>query len=150
MFEQFSLPDVTVVSRRTVLGALLAGVGGLVLCLFVSQPWAALGLCFGLALGLLNFRLILRSVVRVGKRVDARRRRPLALNTLGRMGILTVAALGLLVLKPPLGFGFLVGLALFQLLLLLNVTHAMFKMGSLALRGEGGVGGVSEDNEGGG
>lgn len=150
MFERFSLPDVTIVSRRTVLGALLAGVGGLVLCLFFNQPWAGLGLCVGLTLGLLNFRLIQRSVVRVGKRLESNRRRPLALNTLGRMAVLTVVALGLLVVEPPLGFGLLAGLAIFQFLLLLNVTHTMFKMGTLELRGEGGVAAVPEDQEGGG
>ncbi len=126
-FDRFSLPDVAVVSRRTVIGALVAGVIGIVALLFASMPWAAVGLGMGLGLGLLNFRLIMRSVVRVGERAGEHTRRPLALNTLGRMGLLTVIALGMLFIEPQLGFGLLGGLALFQLLLLVNVTRAMLR-----------------------
>ncbi|HEY1734420.1 MAG TPA: ATP synthase subunit I, partial [Acidimicrobiales bacterium] len=96
MFDRFSLPDVMTVSRRTMLMTLVIGVVGLVVLLLVSQPWAALGLCVGLGLGMLNFRAIQRSVVKVGERVEANKRRPLAINTLGRMAIITVVALGLL------------------------------------------------------
>jgi ATP synthase I subunit len=130
MFDRFSLPDVMTVSRRTMLMTLVVGVVGLVVLLLVSQPWAALGLCVGLGLGMLNFRAIQRSVVKVGERVEANKRRPLAINTLGRMAIITVVALGLLFVEPPLGFGLLGGLAVFQMLLLANVTRSMFKMGS--------------------
>jgi hypothetical protein len=130
MFDRFSLPDVMTVSRRTMLMTLVIGVVGLVVLLLVSQPWAALGLCVGLGLGMLNFRAIQRSVVKVGERVEANKRRPLAVNTLGRMAIITVVALGLLFVEPPLGFGLLGGLALFQMILLLNVTRSMLKMGS--------------------
>lgn len=129
MFDRFSLPDLAAVSRRTVLGALICGVIGIVLCLVFNQPWAAVGLGVGLGMGIFNFRLIQRSVVKVGQRVDENRRRPLALNTLSRMMLITVVALGLLFVEPPLGFGLLGGLALFQLLLLLNVTRSMLKMG---------------------
>lgn len=130
MFERFSLPDVAAVSRRTVLGAIVTGVVGIVLCLLFNQPWAAVGLGLGLGLGIFNFRLIQRSVVKVGERMDQRHRRPLALNTLSRMMLITVVALGLLFVEAPLGFGLLGGLALFQLLLLLNVTRSMLKMGA--------------------
>ena len=129
MFDKFSLPDLASVSRRTVLAAVIFGVIGMALCLVFNQPWAALGLGIGLGLGISNFRLIQRSVIKVGKRADENRRRPLALNTLSRMGLITVVALGLLFVKFPLGFGLLGGLALFQLLLLLNVTRSMLKMG---------------------
>ncbi len=130
MFDRFSLPDVMTVSRRTMLMTLVIGVVGLIVLLLVSQPWAALGLCVGLGLGMLNFRAIQRSVVKVGERVEANKRRPLAINTLGRMAIITVVALGLLFVEPPLGFGLLGGLALFQMILLLNVTRSMLKMGA--------------------
>lgn len=115
------------------LGSLGAGVVGLIVCMLVSQPWVGLGLCIGLAVGISNFRLIQRSVVKVGQRVDQNKRRPLAMNTLGRMGVVTVIALGLLFLLPPLGFGLLGGLALFQFILLGNVTRSMLKMGAGAI-----------------
>ncbi len=132
MFERFSLPDVAGVSRRTMLGALAAGVVGLLVLLLLSQPWAALGFCAGLGIGMTNFRLIQRSVIHVGERADENKRRPLALNTLGRMAVITVVALGLLFIKPPLGFGVIGGMALFQLLLLANVTRSMLKLPAVA------------------
>lgn len=129
MFDRFSLPDVAAVSRRTMLGALVVGVAGLLVLLLVSQPWAAVGLCGGLGLGMSNFRLVQRSVAKVGRRVEANKRRPLAMNTLGRMAAITVVALGLLFVLPPLGLGLIGGMALFQLILLANVTRSMLKMG---------------------
>jgi hypothetical protein len=129
VFDRFSLPDLARVSRRTALGAVVLGVIGMVLLLLFNQPWAALGLGIGLGLGLGNFRMIQRSVIKVGERADENRRRPLALNTLSRMALITVAALGLLFVKFSLGFGLLGGLALFQFLLLLNVTRSMLQMG---------------------
>jgi cell division protein FtsW (lipid II flippase) len=130
MFDHFSLPDVAAVSRRTMLGSLVLGAVGLVVLLLFSQPWAALGFCAGLGLGMSNFRLIQRSVVKVGERAEANKRRPLAINTMGRMAVITVVALGLVLVEPPLGFGLLGGLALFQMLLLANVTRSMLKMGA--------------------
>jgi cell division protein FtsW (lipid II flippase) len=76
-----------------------------------------------------NFRLIQRSVIKVGKRAEANKRRPLATNTLGRMAVITAVSLGLLFIEPPLGFGLIGGMALFQMLLLANVTRSMLKMG---------------------
>src|SRR3974390_2668107 len=133
MFERFSLPDLAGVSRRTMLGALLAGIAGLVVLLFLSQPWAALGFCAGLGIGMTNFRLIQRSVVNVGQRAEENKRRPLAVNTLGRMAVITAVSLGLLFIKPPLGFGVIGGMAFFQLLLLGNVTRSMLKLPAVAM-----------------
>lgn len=129
MFERFSLPDLAAVARRTVLGSLIVGVVGLVVLIAINQLWAALGLCVGIGIGLSNFRLAQRSVVRVSKRMAANKRRPLALNTFGRMASVTVLALGLIFVKPALAFGLLGGLAVFQALLLANVTRSMLKMG---------------------
>lgn len=117
------------------LGALVVGVVGLVVALLLSQPWVALGLCVGLALGMANFRLIVLSVIRVGKRMSGSKRRPLAMNTLSRLMLMTVVALVLLWFVPPLGLGIVGGLAVFQVILLVNVVRAMLKAGA------GGTGG---------
>jgi hypothetical protein len=76
-----------------------------------------------LALG--NFRLISRATVKASTSGNADTRRPLALNTLGRMGAITVIAFALVFLSRPLGFGTLIGLAAFQFTLLGNVVVAM-------------------------
>ncbi len=136
MFEQSNLPDVAAVARRTMVGALVVGVVGLAMLLFFNQPWAALGLCIGLAMGMGNFRLIVRSVVKVGKRSQSNKRRPLAINTLGRLMAMTVIALVVVWFVTPLGFGMVGGMALFQFILLANVTRSMIKAGG----GGGGAG----------
>jgi len=130
MFDRFSLPDVISVSRRTMIMSIVIGVVGMLVLLLFSQPWGALGLGVGLGLGMANFRMIQRSVVKVGKRESENKRRPLAMNTLGRMALITIVALGLLFVKFALGFGLLAGLALFQMILLLNVTRSMLKHGA--------------------
>ena len=129
MFANFSLPDVARVSRRTVIGGLVTGALGLVASLIFDAPLLGVGLCVGIGMGVFNFRLIQRSVAKIGERDDESHRRPLAMNTLGRLGAISVVALGVLLLSRDLGLGLLVGLALFQAILLVNVTRSMFKMG---------------------
>lgn len=139
MFANFSLPDVATVSRRTVVGSLIIGVVGLLGSLLLSAPLIGLGLCIGLGIGIFNFRLIQRSVVKVGERQDENKRRPLAMNTLGRLSVISVIALSLFFVSFDLGLGVMVGLAVFQGFLLLNVARSMFKMGHLAADGTVGV-----------
>ena len=136
MFASFALPDLARVSRRTVLGGLIFGVVGLIACLALGAPLTGLGLCIGLGLGLFNFRLVQRSVVKVGAREDENHKRPLAANTVGRLAVISALALGLLFLSFDLGLGVMVGLAAFQFLLLLNVARSMFKMGHGGLSDE--------------
>ena len=129
MFARFSLPDIPAVSRRTVTAALIIGVAALVGCISFGKPMIGVGACIGLALGTLNFRLVGASVIKVGKREDENKRRPLALNTVGRLGVISVITIGLLLLSFQLGFGVLCGLAVFQLVLLANVARSMMKFG---------------------
>ncbi|HUZ11101.1 MAG TPA: ATP synthase subunit I [Acidimicrobiales bacterium] len=144
MFDKFSLPDLARVSRRTVMGALVIGIVGLVVCLLLNAALVGLGLCLGLALGILNFRMVQRAVVKVGDRSEENRRRPLALNTLGRLAFVSVIALGLLFLSFDLGLGVMGGLAVFEFLLLANVARSMMKMGGglLTLGGDSVLGDI--------
>jgi hypothetical protein len=136
MFEYFSPADLVRVSRHTVLSALVLGVLGLVGAVLLSAPWVGLGICIGVAIGIANFRLIVKSVAKVGARQDVNHRRPLAANTLTRLGAITVVALGLCFIELPLGMGVLAGLGIFQVVLLANMARSMFKMGG------GGIGGM--------
>jgi ATP synthase I chain len=131
VFAHFSLPNVPDVARRTISTVLVVGVAALVACIAFGQPLVGLGACIGLALGTLNFRMIGNSVARVSARPDGSTRKPLALNTMGRMGIITVVTIGLLLLSPGLGFGVLGGLAVFQVVLLANVARSMAKAGPM-------------------
>ncbi len=132
MFAHFSLPDIASVSKRTVTAALIIGLAALVGSVSFGKPLVGVGACVGLGLGTLNFRLVGSSVVKVGERADENKRRPLAMNTLARLGVISVIAVGLLLLSFDLGFGVLAGLAVFQMVLLDNVARSMLKMGPAA------------------
>ena len=131
MFAHFSLPDVGTVARRTTGAALVVGVAGLVAAVSFGYLLVGLGGCIGLALGLVNFRLIGVSVDKVTAMDVDNPKRPLAVNTLGRMGIITVIALGICLISRPLGFGVLGGLAVFQIILVANFARSMAKAGPM-------------------
>ena len=132
MFAHFELPDIPEVSRRTVAAALIVGVASLVAALSFGHLWIGVGACIGLALGTVNYRLVGVSVDKVAAMGTDNPKRPLAANTLGRLGIITVIALGLAFVNKGLGFGVLAGLAVFQLLLIVNVARSMAKAGPMA------------------
>jgi hypothetical protein len=125
LFSQFSLPQISTVARRTSLAAL--GIGGIAVVALglAGHALVGIGVCVGLALALGNFRLISLATVKASTSGNPDTRRPLALNTLGRLGLITVIAFGLVFLSRPLGFGTLLGLAAFQFTLLANVVVAM-------------------------
>jgi hypothetical protein len=147
MFAHFTLPDVGDVARRTTGGALILGVAGLVAAVSFGYLLVGLGACIGLAMGLVNFRLVGVSVDKVTAMDVDNPKRPLAVNTLGRMGIITVIALGLCFVSKPLGFGVLGGLALFQVLLIVNVARSMAKSGPMTSVDDVINANVVDDNE---
>jgi len=130
MFANVSLPDLAAASRRTVLSALIFGVIGMVACLALGVPLPALGLGIGLCLGILNFRMIVRSVAKVGESEIENPKKPLAANSVGRLAVISIIAVGFLFLSFDLGLGVMIGLAAFQFLLMLNIARSMFKMGA--------------------
>lgn len=131
MFAHFTLPNIHDVSRRTVSAALVVGVAILIGCVSFGVPFVGVGACIGVALGVFNFRMTGNSVAKASASESENKRRPLALNTLGRLGIITVVTIGLLLINRTLGLGILIGLAVFQVLLLVNVARSMAQAGPM-------------------
>ncbi len=134
-FEGFALPDLVRVSRVTVLTGLVIGVVGLVASLALNAPLVGLGIGIGVGLGILNFRMIVKSVAKQSAREGERHRKPLAANTVRRLAVITVIALGLCFLSLDVGLGTMAGLALFQFILLATMARSMFKLGNGSLSG---------------
>jgi ATP synthase I chain len=132
MFAHFELPDVSAIARRTTSMALVFGVAAIVAAVSFGNPLVGLGACIGLGLGLFNFRMIGNSVVRVAASDVENKRRPLALNTLGRLGIITVVAIGLMLVSHSLGWGVFGGLFVFQIILLTNAARSMARPGPMS------------------
>lgn len=147
MFAHFALPDIPEVSRRTVAAALVVGVAALVAAFSFGYLWIGVGGCIGLALGTMNYRLVGVSVDKVAAMGTDNPKRPLAANTLGRLGIITVIALGLAFVNKGLGFGVLAGLAVFQFLLIFNVARSMAKAGPMPGLDDAIDAGIVDSNE---
>ncbi|HLI73909.1 MAG TPA: hypothetical protein VKU86_08515 [Acidimicrobiales bacterium] len=127
LLSHFSLPQISTVARRTVLVGLGIAGAALVIGTVAGYPLVGVGVCAGLALALVNFRMISRATVKAAASARPDKRRPLAFNTLGRLGFISVVALAVTYFFRQLGFGILVGLAFFQFSLLGNVVIAMLR-----------------------
>lgn len=127
LLEQFSLPEISRVLRRTIFAALGIGVVAVVATLFVSQPLFGLGVCIGLALGLMNIRMVTTQTARVTQLQPAKPVRALASMTLARLGITTVCVIVLFMASRWLGFGTAGGLCLFYLLFVGNIIAMMVR-----------------------
>jgi hypothetical protein len=132
VFAHFELPNIPDVARRTVSMALVVGVAALVAAVSFGNVLVGLGACIGLGLGTFNFRMIGNSVAKVSASEVENKKKPLAINTLGRLGIITVVAIGLMLVSHSLGWGVFGGLFAFQVILLTNAARSMAKGGPMA------------------
>jgi hypothetical protein len=120
------------VLRRTVVSAVIVGVGAVVVALLLSAPWFALGLIVGLGLAIVNLRLLDAGVAKAqtgGETSSKVLRRAMGTKSVTRLGIITVVAIGLMLLNGALGIGAVAGLVIFQLLFVLNVGRVVMSQG---------------------
>jgi ATP synthase I chain len=120
------------VLRRTIVSALIVGVVAVLIALLLSQPWAALGLAFGLTIAVLNLRFLDAGVAKLntsGETDNKVLRRALGTKSVTRLGVITVICIGLLLLNGALGIGAVAGLVIFQLLFVVNVGRVIISQG---------------------
>ena len=120
------------VLRRTVVSALIVGVGAIIIALLLSQPWAALGIAIGLGLAILNLRFLDSGVAKVQTKGETDRkvlRRAMGTKSVTRLAVITVICIGLLFLNGPLGIGSVIGLVIFQILFVVNVGRVLVSSG---------------------
>lgn len=103
-----------------VLGALATGV-------MTLEGHALIGLfvCLGLALGAVNNLMLQKSVVR--RATGALSTKRFSGSVAGRLGAITLIAIALALLVRPDGFGTFVGLAVFQVLMLVGAAVPVFR-----------------------
>jgi len=125
------------VLRRTVLSSIVVGVGAVVVALLLSAPWFALGLAIGLGLAVVNLRFLDAGVAKAQTSAETKGggtsnkvlRRAMGTKSVTRLGIITVIAIGLLLLNGGLGIGAVAGLVVFQLLFVFNVGRVVMSQG---------------------
>jgi hypothetical protein len=125
------------VLRRTVVSSLIVGVIAVVLALLLSAPWFALGLAIGLGLAVVNLRFLDAGVAKAQTGAEEKDgevnrkvlRRAMGTKSVTRLGIITLIAIGLLLLNGALGIGAVAGLVVFQLLFVINVGRVVMSQG---------------------
>ncbi|MHB1988603.1 MAG: hypothetical protein ACYCSF_11575 [Acidimicrobiales bacterium] len=127
LLEQFSLPELTRVLRRTALWAVAFAVVGLVVSAFLSAAIFGWGLCIGLGLGLLNIRLVTVQTVKVSESKVTKPIRALASLTLARLAVTTAVVVGLAILVTSLGLGAVAGIAAFYGVFLVNLIVGVLR-----------------------
>lgn len=109
--------------------AIIAGVVTVVvgaIAIAFGHPWFALFFVVGVALIFVNTKLVIRSVASVAT-TENPRKKLLALNSAYRLGAITILALVAVFLVRPDGLGALFGLAIGQVVLVLNTVIPVMK-----------------------
>ena len=125
LFEHLPIPEIARLVRRAALGSIVLGAVALLTGALVSHALVGLGICVGLGIGLVNIRLITRSVSNVSAAAPARPNRVLATRALGRLGVSTLVLVGLSVASIPVGLGAAGGIALFYLLFVVSLVRSL-------------------------
>ena len=111
--------------RSAVVGAALGAVA-IVVCSLEGHPLMGVFGFLGLGLGAYNNRLLQKSVLRYASRPEIGKKQ-FRRGVMGRLGLITLIAIALGVLVQPDGLGVFVGLAVFQILMLIGAAVPVFR-----------------------
>jgi hypothetical protein len=112
--------------RRPVIVALLVGAAGLLVCGLFGHIVMGILIVIGLGLGLVNTRLLQRSVVKVISSENPSRK-AIGRSSAPRLLGIAAVALALGVFLKPDGFGVFLGLAAFQIIILATTVTPVMK-----------------------
>jgi riboflavin transporter FmnP len=124
-----SRPALLDVSRRYRLVLVvcpIAGLTGLIVLSVLGYPVAGAAFCVGLLMGFINSRMVIAQAAKFTQ-MENPNKRALTLGVLQRLGALTAIALLIAFSFRPQGFTALIGLAVFQLLMMGSTTGAMVR-----------------------
>jgi hypothetical protein len=112
--------------RRSTIVASGLGLLSIGVLAFYGHAFAGMFACVGLALGALNNRMLQRSVLRYAEN-ETIRRLEFSRKVFARLGLITLIAFGCALLLRPDGLGVFVGLAVFQVLMLVGAAVPVFR-----------------------
>jgi hypothetical protein len=112
--------------RTVLIVSPIVGLIGLVVLCVLGHPIAGAALCVGLFMGYVNSRMVIAQMVKFAQ-MENPSRRALTVGVLQRLGILTAVALMIAFTFRPDGFAVLIGLAVFQLLVMGGTTGSMVR-----------------------
>ena len=111
--------------RSTIVGAVL-GLASIVVLGVIGHPLAGVFALIGIALGAMNNRMLQQAVLRFAE-PDGMDRKQFRGGVLLRLSVVTIIALALGFFFRPDGLGIFVGLAAFQILMLVGSAVPVFR-----------------------
>ena len=120
------MPSVPLSLKRPAIFVAIIGALALAATLYIGRPLLGALIIVGMLLGLLNIKLVQRAVARVTAEDHPSKQR-MAYSSASRLLIITAIALVIAFLLRPDGIGVFVGLAIFQVVLVLNTTVPVVK-----------------------
>jgi hypothetical protein len=127
VFAGFPVLEIDAIVRRTLRSCAITGVIAVAASVALGHVLVAPGIVLGLALGLANHRVFQASAMRYMTADGKIQRKPFAGSTFTRLGICSAIALLLVFFVRPMGWGVIGGLAVFQIMLLLNALAALLR-----------------------
>ncbi len=127
LVEQFSLPEISRVLKRTVIIGFVLGAVAIVVSGLVGQILFGVGAYIGLAIGFVNIRAITTQTAKVANSGTQRVFRALAQMTLFRLGGTTVAVVVLFLAARQMGLGSAVGLCVYYLVFVANIGASILR-----------------------
>jgi len=112
--------------RRSAVVAAGLSVVSIAITAAVGHPWMGVFATIGLALGALNNRMLQRSVLRYGM-TESSSRKQFRRGVLTRLFAVTLLAVGCAVIVRPDGLAVFVGLAVFQVIMLIGAALPVFR-----------------------
>ena len=112
--------------RRSLIVGGVLGLASAVVLPFVGYPFMGIFVCVGIALGAVNNRMLQQSVLRYAESAVMGRKQ-FRRGVMGRLGLITLLAIGVGVLIRPDGLGVFFGLAIFQILMLVGAAVPVFR-----------------------
>ena len=121
-----ALVDVGRRYRLVLIACPIAGLIALIVLSVLGYPVAGIAFCAGLFMGFMNSRMVIAQAAKF-TRLENPDKRALAFGVLQRLAVLTAIALLIAFAFRPQGFTVLIGLAVFQLLMMGAATGAMVR-----------------------
>lgn len=112
--------------RRSALISVALGVIAVVVLSVAGRPLMGVFGCLGLALGAMNNRLLQKSVLRYAAS-ETMEKKHFRRGVLRRLGAITLLAIGCAILIRPDGLAVFVGLAVFQVVMLVGAALPVFR-----------------------
>lgn len=134
MLENLPTDTLPRLLRRTTISAIIVGLIGFIVALFIAPPLAALGIVLGVGLAVVNLRFLDRQAAKVelrGEQSSKAVRRQLGSKTTLRLAAMTVVVLVVVFLNAPLGIGIVSGLVIYQLVFVANVMRVVARSGGV-------------------